>query len=68
MKAPPDETESPYNFQPHSQRELHSVQLLLALARTETERKQILHAAGMTVEDFCGFPGTDTAVADPEHK
>lgn len=67
MDDPPDSTEFPHHFQPHSQRELHSVQLQLLLAHTEMERKQLLHSAGMTVEDFEELPGTDAAVADPEH-
>jgi hypothetical protein len=67
MDNAPDEMEFPYHFPPHSQRELHSVQLQLLLARTEEERKQLLHSVGMTVEDFEELSGTDTAVADPEH-
>lgn len=67
MDNAPDETEFPHHFPPHSQRELHSVQLQLLLARTEAERNQLLHSAGMTVDDFKELFGTDTAVADPEH-
>ncbi len=54
MEDPPGEkeTESPYTCFPHSQREIHSVQLQLSLARSDVERKQILASFDMTIEEF----------------
>ncbi|MFE5921012.1 hypothetical protein [Streptomyces sp. NPDC056468] len=46
------DTDSPYAFFPHSQREIHSVHLQLSLAISEVERKQILDSFGMSIEEF----------------
>ncbi|MGX1542853.1 hypothetical protein [Streptomyces adustus] len=52
MEDPPEETDSPHSYAPHSLREIHSVSLQLCLASSDTERKQILDPFGLTVEEF----------------
>ncbi|MEU6283826.1 hypothetical protein [Streptomyces sp. NPDC047028] len=66
VEEPPGESDSPYHCIPHSLREIHSTSLLLSLASSDTERKQILDSFGMTIEEFGelfdhsrGFPGAD---------
>ena len=66
MEDPPGEPDSPHHCTPHSLREIHSVSLLLSLASSDTERKQILDSFGMTIEEFGelfghshGFTGLD---------
>jgi len=61
MEDPPGETDFPYHCQPHSQRDLHSIQLRLLLASTETEKKQILTSSGITIEEAIEFFGPGAA-------
>ncbi|GED86797.1 hypothetical protein TNCT6_38820 [Streptomyces sp. 6-11-2] len=65
MEDPPEETEPPHPS-PHSLRELHSVSLMISLASSHVERKQILHSFGMTIEEFDELFGHSDGFADPD--
>ncbi|MFB7456600.1 hypothetical protein [Streptomyces sp. NPDC056188] len=47
-------------------RELHSAFLLLSLANSGVERKQILHSFGMTIEEFDNPFDHGFGFADPD--
>jgi hypothetical protein len=52
MEDPPGNVEASYHYTPHSHRELNSVFLEWAAARTDADKKHVLDEAGMTIEEL----------------